>query len=140
MPKSLDLAHVLLVGDELASRLTLQTLLQAGGYTVDVADSAAEAFSKLDVGEYELVLTEEKMGAPGAGKRVLSYARTHNYQPATAFVTAFKDAKAFRYPAANEQQVSINMENVSSLLGEVADLIGKRARRRSGRALAKSAQ
>ena len=43
MHKRLDLARVLLVADELASRLTLQTLLQAGGYRVDVAVSAAEA-------------------------------------------------------------------------------------------------
>jgi len=134
------LARVLLVGDELASRLALQTLLEAGGYNVDVADSAYEAFAKLDVGEYELVLSEEEMGAPGAGMRVLSYARTHDYQPATAFVTAFREAKAFRYPLGDEQRVSINMENVSDLLSDVADLIGRRARRRSGRALAKSAQ
>ena len=56
--RSLDLARVLLVESDVASRLTLQTLLEAGGYSVDVAASAAEAVGKLDESTYELVLTE----------------------------------------------------------------------------------
>ncbi len=69
MPKSLELARVLLVDDELSSRLTLQTLLEAGGYSVDVAGSAAEAFSKLDEGQYELVLSEAEVESPQAGRQ-----------------------------------------------------------------------
>ncbi|PWU11870.1 MAG: hypothetical protein C5B51_01870, partial [Terriglobia bacterium] len=42
-PGSLDLARVLLVHGELAPRLALRTILQAGGYSVDVAASPAEA-------------------------------------------------------------------------------------------------
>ena len=41
--RALDLAPVLLVDDDVASRLTLQTVLRAAGYSVDVASSAAEA-------------------------------------------------------------------------------------------------
>ena len=37
-----ELARVLLVDDDPASRLTLQTVLKAGGYRVDAAASAAE--------------------------------------------------------------------------------------------------
>ena len=106
MPKSLDLARVLVVDDELSSRLTLQTLLEAGGYSVDVAGSAAEAFSKLDEGQYELVLSEAEVDSPEAGRQVLSYARVKPYQPATALVTAYREAKASRYPVGDEQQVS----------------------------------
>ena len=131
MRKSLDLARVLLVADELASRLTLQTLLQAGGYRVDVAVSAAEAFSKLDQGEYQLVLSESEIESREAGSQVLSYARVKEYRPATALVTAYKEAKACRYPQGDQQQVSINTENVSTLLDKVADLIGIRAQRRA---------
>jgi PleD family two-component response regulator len=39
----LALARVLLVDDNTAARLTLQTVLEAGGYRVDSAASAAEA-------------------------------------------------------------------------------------------------
>jgi CheY-like chemotaxis protein len=133
MPKSLDLARVLLVDDELASRLTLQTILQAGGYNVDVAASAAEAFSKLDEREYELVLSEAQMESPEEGLRVLSYARFKEYRPATALVNAYKDTRARCSPKRDEQRVLINNENVSTLLGKVADLIGIRAQRRAGR-------
>ncbi|HTQ54039.1 MAG TPA: response regulator [Bryobacteraceae bacterium] len=131
MPKSLDLARVLIVDDELSSRLTLQTILEAGGYTVDVAGSADEAISKLDHGQYELVLSEAEMESPQAGLRVLSHARVMQYKPATALVTAYREAKASRYPMGDEQQVSINTENVSALLARVADLIGVRAWQRS---------
>jgi len=134
MPKSLDLARVLVVDDELSSRLTLQTLLEAGGYSVDVAGSVAEACSKLDEGQYELVLSEAEMESPQAGLQVLSYARIKDYRPATAVVTAYREAKASRYPVGDEQQVSINNENVSDLLGQVAHLIGMRAQRRASRA------
>jgi len=133
MPKSLELARVLVVDDEISSRLTLQTLLEAGGYSVDVAGSAAEAFSKLDGGQYELVLSEAEVDSPQAGVQVLSYARLKPYHPATALVTAYKEAKASRYPVGDEQQVSVNTENVSTLLARVAELIGKRARRRAQR-------
>jgi CheY-like chemotaxis protein len=118
----------------------LQTILRAGGYTVDVAASVTEALEKMDDGEYELVLSEQEMDSPGAGKRVLSYARVMDYQPATAFVTAYKEAKSFRYPARDEQQVSINTEDVSTLLSKVADLIGIRARRRAQRAMVRVTQ
>ena len=139
MPKSLDLARVLVVDDELSSRLTLQTLLEAGGYCVDVAGSADEAISKLDRGEYELVLSEAEMESPRAGLRVLLHARVKDYQPATALVTAYREAKASRYRMGDEQQVSINAENVSALLGQVADLIAARALHRLGYASATTA-
>ena len=68
--RGLELARVLLVESDVASRLTLQTLLRAGGYTVDVAASAAEAIGKLDESAYELVLTDSHMESPGAGRRI----------------------------------------------------------------------
>ncbi len=133
---SLELARVLLVHDELAPRLTLQTLLQAGGYSVDVAASAAEAYAKLDENRYELVLSDLELEEPEAGRKLLAYARLKEYRPATALVTAWPRAECFRPPdSGGEQQVSIDMEDVSSLLGHVAELIGMRASRRSGRAL-----
>src|SRR5580765_6689397 len=58
--RALDLARVLLVHGDLAPRLALQTILQAGGYSVDVAASPAEALSKLDEGRYSLVLSDTR--------------------------------------------------------------------------------
>lgn len=134
-PDNLELARVLLVHDELAPRLILQTLLQAGGYSVDVAASAAEAYAKLDENRYELVLSDLEMEEPEAGRKVLNYARYKEYKPATALVTAWRQPGQHTCTVDGEQQVSIETEDVSSLLGKVAELIGMRARRRSGRAL-----
>ncbi len=129
--RNLELARVLLVHGELAPRLTLQTLLRAGGYSVDVAASAAEAYAKLDENHYELVLSDLEMEAPEAGLKLLSYARVKDYRPATALVTAYGQPKGGT--GKDKQQVSIETEDVSSLLAKVADLIGIRASRRAGR-------
>lgn len=138
-PDNLELARVLLVHDDLAPRLTLQTLLQAGGYSVDVAASAAEAYSKLDDNQYELVLSDLEMEEPEAGRKLLAYARFKEYRPATALVTAWRQPDFCRQPnCEGEQQVSIDTEDLLSLLGQVADLIGLRASRRSDRALRQS--
>src|SRR5437762_10224984 len=86
---SLDLARVLLVHGELAPRLALQSLLQAGGYSVDVAASPAEAMGKLDEGRYALVLSDAKFDSSNQlGQNVLAYARVKEYRPATALVAA----------------------------------------------------
>ena len=80
-------ARVLLVDDDLASRLTLKTVLEAGGYNVDSAASAAEAVSKLNEGQYELVLSDLQMESPEAGLKVLAHARMMDYKPAMALIT-----------------------------------------------------
>src|SRR5438552_17462656 len=87
--RALDLAPVLLVDDDVASRLTLKTLLRAGGYSVDVASPAAEAIEKLDNSQYVLVLSDSGMKSPEEGLKVLAYARRNDYKPATAWVTAY---------------------------------------------------
>ena len=92
--RALDLAPVLLVDDDVASRLTLQTLLRAGGYSVDVASSAAEAIEKLDSGQYVLVLSDLGMRSPEEGLKVLAYARRKEYRPATASVTAYHGSES----------------------------------------------
>lgn len=125
---ALDLARVLLVHGELAPRLALQTILQAGGYTVDVAATPAEAISKLDEGQYELVLSNAEIGARPSGRNVLAYARVKEYRPATALVTSYEpDGHRF---GRSGHQVSIYTENLPHLLAEVAELIGVRASRR----------
>lgn len=132
---SLGLARVLLVHGDVASRLTLQTLLHAGGYLVDVAASSAEARLKLDENEYELVLCDAATESTDSGVGVLAYARSQNYRPATATVTSYHQSKPRKGEARSRQQVSVDTDQLSELLGKVADLIGARASRRAGRAM-----
>lgn len=132
------LARILLVDDDPASRLTLQTVLQAGGYEVESAASAAEAVSKLDEHEYQLVLTDLGMESPEAGLRVLAHARLMDYQPATALITTYQDRETPSDSSRSGQPVLIAPEDLPELLTKVADLIGGRATRRAAHALRRS--
>jgi CheY-like chemotaxis protein len=133
---SLSLASVLLVHGELAPRLALRTILQAGGYTVDVAGSASEALAKLDEGVYDLVLTDQQL-EDQSGFDLLAYARVKEYRPATAFITSHERRRgparahhARGTRASSRHNVSIHTENLPQLLESVAELIGVRASRR----------
>jgi CheY-like chemotaxis protein len=135
--RTIAMARVLLVDDDPTSRLTLQTVLEAGGYEVDSAASAAEAVGKLDEQEYELVLSDLQMESPEAGLKVLAHARIMEYKPATAIITAYRDAQD-PVPAKAPQTVLIEPEDLPELLGQVASLISGRATRRLERELKQS--
>jgi len=126
--QTLELARVLLVDDDPASRLTLQTILKAGGYHVESAASAAEAFSKLDEQEYELVLSDLRMESPEAGYRVLSHARRMDYRPATALLTTYHGPNEGSLRTG--EPVLIEPEDVPGLLTKIANLISRRASRK----------
>ena len=129
----LELARVLLVDDDPASRLTLQTVLQAGGYRVDSAASAAEAVGKLDDHEYELVLSDLQMESPEAGLKVIAHARMMDYKPATAIVTTYQnEEKGIKLV---KSRMLIKPEDIPGLLGKVANMISERAARRVQREL-----
>ena len=125
-----ELARVLLVDDDPTSRLTLQTVLEAGGYRVDAAASAAEAVGKLDEQEYQLVLSDLQMESPRAGLKVLAHARMMDYKPATAIVTTYQNSKPQK-----QNRMLIKPEDVPGLLAKVANLISERAARRVEREL-----
>ncbi len=127
--RPLDLARVLLVHGDLAPRLALQTILQAGGYSVDVAATPAEAISKLDAAKYDLVLSDTDFGSRPGGRNLLAYARVKDYRPATALVTSYEPEFTYRI-VRRRYQVSVRTENLVNLLSDVAELIGMRASRR----------
>ena len=127
-----DLARVLLVDDDPASRLTLKTVLEAGGYNVDAAASAAEAVGKLEEGQYELVLSDLQMESPEAGLKVIAHARMMDYKPATALITTYQNGKT---APSRQRSMLIKPEDIPELLSKVADLISQRATRRLEREL-----
>src|SRR5579863_5531217 len=123
----LDLARVLLVDDDPTSRLTLQTVLQAGGYHVDAAASAAEAVGKLDEQVYELVLSDLQMESPEAGLKVIAHAKNMDYKPATALVTTYQNQ---HFKPLKNTRMLIKPEDIPGLLAKVANMISERAARR----------
>jgi CheY-like chemotaxis protein len=128
-----DLAKVLLVDDDPATRLTLKTVLEASGYAVDAAASAAEAVSKLEEGEYALVLSDLQMESPEAGLKVLAHARMMDYKPATALIHAYHNESPA--PVSRRSSMLIKPEDIPGLLSKVAGLISERATRRLNREL-----
>jgi two-component system chemotaxis response regulator CheY len=129
----LDLARVLVVDDNPTARLTLQTVLEAGGYNVDSAATAAEAVEKLQGREYELVLSDMQMESPEAGLKVIAHAQLMAYRPATALITTQQDIETER-----NGSVLIKPDNLPELLQTVADLIGIRVSRLVHRELRQS--
>jgi CheY-like chemotaxis protein len=133
---NLELARVLIVDDDPASRLTLQTVLEAGGYRVDSAATAAEAVGKMDEDQYELVLSDLQMESPEAGLRVLAHAQLMAYQPATALVTTYQNSEPDQRP--RKESMLVKTEDIPDLLTSVAHLIAQRATRLVARQLRSS--
>ena len=128
LAKDLELARVLLVDDNVTSRLTLQAVLQAGGYSVDAACSPDEAFGKMDERQYELVLSDFQAESPESGLEVLAHARLMDYQPAIAILTTDQ----VRHGGDPLSSTLIEPQDVPGILGKVADLISRRAARLMG--------
>jgi CheY-like chemotaxis protein len=125
--KAFELARVLLVDDDLTSRLTLKAVLEAGGYCVDSAASAAEGVEKLVARQYELVLSDLHMESPEAGLAVLARARSMDYKPATAILTTYSSRLPEGGTPVLTAPVLIEPEDLPALLDKVADLISFRA-------------
>jgi CheY-like chemotaxis protein len=131
------LAHILLADGDLATRLTLSTLLTAGGYAVDTVASASEAIDRLEKHEYQLVLADLRAESEDAGQKILAYARQKCYHPATALVTSFLWAEPKSESVSPEHQIAVDNEDVSKMLDRVAELIGLRVSRRVNRRMAR---
>ncbi len=141
-----NVATLLLADSDLASRLTLKSVLGKAGYAVEGAASAAEAITRLDSKQYQLVLADLRTESEDAGPAVLAYARQKEYRPATALITMdmtepeSTTAKCGTVPApALDRVVTMSDEDVSNLLANVAELISLRADRRMRRAFRASA-
>ncbi|HEY4085926.1 MAG TPA: response regulator [Bryobacteraceae bacterium] len=127
-PVHRKVAKVLLAGSDLASRLTLKTVLLKAGYDVEGAASAAEAMSRLDANEFQLVLADLRAESMNAGPALLSFARQKAYRPATALITSDMTGASTWRDA--DSVVSVTNEDISNFLANVAELIGNRAERR----------
>src|SRR5580698_1319184 len=126
-------ARVLLADTALASRLALKTILSTAGYAVSGAATAAEAIGKLDEDEYQLVLADLRSESDEAGPRLLAYAKQKEFRPATALLSSdlHETSPSNDFAGGSDHRaVHISYEDVSYLIGHVADLISRRAGRR----------
>ncbi len=81
--------RILLVDDEVAVLLTMKAVLEISGFDVDTAASAREGKARLKTRVYDMVITDMRMESDEAGREVILAARTVEYHPAVALLTAF---------------------------------------------------
>ena len=83
----------------------------------------------------ELVLSDVRMESPEAGYRVLAHARSMDYKPATALITATRSSDD---TLSSDQPMLIAPEDVPGLMTNIANLISTRASRLVRRQLRQS--
>ena len=97
-------ARILVVDDEQGMRELLQYLLQGEGYSVELAESAAEALSKIKQEPFHLVLTDIKMPNMD-GLQMLQRIKELDQQVVVIVMTAYSTLenaiKAIKYDAYN---------------------------------------
>jgi DNA-binding response OmpR family regulator len=81
--------RILLVDDDLAVLLTLKAVLELHDFEVEIAESTAEAFARMDTSVYHMVISDLRMETEEAGLEVIRAAHRQSYAPATALLTAF---------------------------------------------------
>ncbi len=87
--------RILLVDDDLAVLLTLKAVLELHDFEVEIAESTAEAFTRMDTGVYHMVISDLRMETEEAGLEVIRAAHRQSYAPATALLTAFPPSEEY---------------------------------------------
>jgi DNA-binding response OmpR family regulator len=128
--------RILLVDDDMAVLLTLKAVLELNGFEVETANSTAQAFSRLESGVYQMVITDLRMETEDAGQEVIRAARRQSYDPATALLTAYPPAGE-GWGEEHSQSLLIKPLGTRELVRQVEALLvrhedEKQLRRRSG--------
>lgn len=125
-PSAQGLARVLLIDGDATSRITLRTVLEAGGYGVQLATTTVEAMELLDSHEFELVLCNPLSDPERIDGAVLSYARFQPYEPATAVLNSIHCSAAVG-DLLSRHHLLVEPQNLPDLLTKLADLVAERA-------------
>ena len=80
--------RILVVDDEENVLLTIQAILEMDGYAVDTCHSAAEAVAKIATTEYDVVLTDLRLGE-ASGQDVLAAVKRHSPSTVAIMLTGY---------------------------------------------------
>ena len=114
--------RILLVDDELAILLTLRAILEMNGFEVETAASAKEAEQKLNLGVFQMVITDMRMETETAGYDVIRAARQQSYDPATAILTAYPTL-GNDWQTKGAQSLLVKPVNMQELLRQIEALL-----------------
>jgi DNA-binding response OmpR family regulator len=120
--------RILLVDDEVPVLLTLKAVLEISGFDVDTAASAREGVSKLHTREYQMLITDMRMEHDVAGVEVIKAARSANYHPAIALLTAFPVAEE-DWQEMGADKLLVKPMHTRILLQQIEDLIASHERK-----------
>jgi DNA-binding response OmpR family regulator len=120
--------RILLVDDEVPVLLTLKAVLEISGFDVDTAASAREGVSKLHTREYQMLITDMRMEHDVAGVEVIKAARSANYHPAVALLTAFPVADE-DWQEMGADKLLVKPMHTRILLQQIEDLIASHERK-----------
>ena len=120
--------RILLVDDEVAVLLTLKAVLEISGFDVDTAASAREGVSKLHTREYQMLITDMRMEHDVAGVEVIKAARSADYHPAVALLTAFPVAEE-DWQEMGADRLLVKPMHTRILLQQIEDLIASHERK-----------
>jgi DNA-binding response OmpR family regulator len=130
--------RILLVDDEVPVLLTLKAVLEISGFDVDTAASAREGVSKLHTREYQMLITDMRMEHDVAGVEVIKAARSANYHPAVALLTAFPVAEE-DWQEMGADKLLVKPMHTRILLQQIEDLIASHERKLADLGLATTA-
>jgi len=131
--------RILLVDDDLAVLLTLKAVLELHGFEVETAASTPEAFSRLEAGVYDMVISDLRMETEEAGLEVIRSARRQSYEPATALLTAYPPNGEHWSEEASESLL-VKPLGTSDLVRQVEALLVRRADEQQSRQRSASAE
>jgi DNA-binding response OmpR family regulator len=135
--------RILLADDEIAILLTLKAILEIHGFDVETAASAGEAIAKLQTGNYHMVITDMKMEHEKSGYEVIRAARSTEYDPAVAILTAFPMLGS-EWKSEGAQSMLVKPMNTEDLLRQIEALLvqheDQKKRREPARALSDKTQ
>jgi DNA-binding response OmpR family regulator len=130
--------RILLVDDEVAVLLTLKAVLEISGFDVDTAASAREGVSKLHTREYHMLITDMRMEHDVAGVEVIKAARSAQYHPAVALLTAFPVSEE-DWQEMGADRLLVKPVHTRILLQQIEDLINSHEQKLANLGLAAAA-
>jgi CheY-like chemotaxis protein len=117
--------RILVVDDEEPVSSMLKVVLEANGYAVTTASSAAQALEVLAAESFAVVLTDMKMESDTAGYEVVRAAKTLPSPPGVVILTAYP-LLAQDWRAAGADAAMSKPTQMGLLLDVVEELVHKR--------------
>lgn len=121
-----DAVRILVAADSAAARLALKAVLEKSGYLVDSAASYAEAMSKIEDYQFDLVLCDIR-DDEAAAERLITLAKAQENRPATAHLRITGEV------GNDSDELLVEPVDIPELLTEITDLLASRASDRARR-------